>query len=292
MNMLKKILPPVCYLITITIILIALLSPANPVLAAGATASVKVTIYKEDKVTVQADKSVTYEWMEKNLPVYGDGKTHFFHQGPVFEGDVWDPGETVNLKDKGAVKGTTLKDLCDLVGGMTPGSEIVVHAVDGYELTLAYFNIYEPMDIQGPAVLCWYKGKDYQAAEDSGSGYPGNNAYSSALQLVFMAETTNSLGEHVFGNNDMKIALPEEKYQHFYEGLPSTNGLTAKWVDELRIYPGGAPAANDETAASSASVDDSVDNHKNLWLSIGLGIAGILAIFLGVYLFVRKRKAI
>jgi len=102
-------------------------------------------------------KTVDYKWMMQNLPVCGDGTTHYYHQGPVFEGDAWDPSETVNLKDKGAVKGTNIKDLCDLVGGMTEGGEVVIHAEDGYEITLAYSNIYQPLDIQGPVVYAGIK---------------------------------------------------------------------------------------------------------------------------------------
>ena len=26
----------------------------------------------------------TYQWLEANLPVLGDGTTHYYHQGPVF----------------------------------------------------------------------------------------------------------------------------------------------------------------------------------------------------------------
>jgi hypothetical protein len=259
--------------------------------AAGATTSIHLVKYKDDGSTVLSEKTVEYEWMMQNLPVYGDGTTHYYHQGPVFEGDVWDPGETINLKDKGAVKGTDIKDLCDLAGGMNPGSEVVIHAIDGYEITLAYSNIYEPLDIQGPVVLCWYKGKDEQITENSGSGYPGNDAYSSALQVLFMANTTNSEGQHVFGNSDMKIALPQEKYQHFYDGLPSTNGLSGKWISELRIYPEGAPVGTDETNIHTGIANNSDGNH-NLWIPIVLGVAGLSLVSLSVYLFVRKRSAI
>jgi hypothetical protein len=177
--------------------------------------------------------------MEGNLPVQGDGVTHYYHQGPVFQGDTWDPDETTNLKDKGAVKGTDIKDLCDLVGGMSPGDEVMVVAVDGYYLEFPYDNVYEPQDRQGPIVLCWYKSKDPEASV--GYGYPGSGAYSGAMQIVFFAKTTNQDGKHVFGNSDMRACLSEEKYQHFYEGLPSTDGLSAKWISEIRIYPADAP---------------------------------------------------
>ena len=265
--------------------LLYLLTPmVSAVLAAGATTTVHLIRYGDDGFTVLTERTVDYEWMMGNLTVYGDGVTHYYHQGPVFEGDMWDPGETVNLKDKGAVKGTNVRDLCDLVGGMGSGGELVIHAVDGYEIKLAYANVYEPLDIQGPVVLCWYKGEDAGSSEDHGFGYPGNDAYGSALQIVFMAKTKNAEGKYVFGNSDMRISLPEEKYQHFYEGLPSTNGLSGKWISELRIYPAGAPADSDGNAAPPA------DSNGIPWISIALGAIGLLLVSLGIYILVWKRR--
>ena len=265
--------------------LLYLLTPmVSAVLAAGATTTVHLIRYGDDGFTVLTEKTVDYEWMMENLTVYGDGVTHYYHQGPVFEGDAWDPGETVNLKDKGAVKGTNVRDLCDLVGGMGPGGELVIRAVDGYEITLAYANVYEPLDIQGPVVLCWYKSEDIGSSEDHGFGYPGNDAYGSALQIVFMAKMKNAEGKYVFGNSDMRISLPEEKYQHFYEGLPSTNGLSGKWISELRIYPAGAPADSGGNGVPPA------DSNGIPWISIALGAIGLLLVSVGIYILVWKRR--
>ncbi|NLE76868.1 MAG: argininosuccinate synthase, partial [Chloroflexi bacterium] len=103
--------------------------PAS-VVATGATTELQIVRYAADGATVLAERTVSYEWMKGNLPVHGDGVTHYFHQGPVFEGDMWDAAETQNLKDKGAVMGTAVRDLCDLVGGMAPGDEVSLVAVD------------------------------------------------------------------------------------------------------------------------------------------------------------------
>ena len=266
---------------------LAAASSTTTTAAGGATTSIHIVEYKADGKTVASEKTVDYKWMMQNLPVYGDGTTHYYHQGPIFEGDAWDPSETVNLKDKGAVKGTNIKDLCDLVGGMAEGGEVVIHAVDGYEITLAYSNIYQPLDIQGPVALCWYKGND---ATTTDSGYPADNAYNSALQVVFMAKTTNSDGQYVFGNSDMKIALPQAKYQHFYQaGLPSTSGLSVKWIDELLIYPDGAPTITSDTITPVANANSN-SGTAIPWMPIGLGIAGLLVISIGVYFFRRKQS--
>ena len=104
-----------CLLLLSIAISITLLPSAQ---AAGATSSLHIVKYDQGGTKVLSEKTVTYQWMERNLPVQGDGNTHYYLQGPVFEGDMWDPQETTNFKDKGAVKGTDIKDICELVGGM------------------------------------------------------------------------------------------------------------------------------------------------------------------------------
>jgi len=57
----------------------------------------------------------------------------------------------------GAVKGTDLADLCDLVGGMGPGEMVRVRAEDGFTKDFGYRNVYSPPARQGPIVLTWWK---------------------------------------------------------------------------------------------------------------------------------------
>jgi hypothetical protein len=272
--------------IAASLILVVLTGYTATGLAAGATTTVRVARYAEDGKQVLAEEMRDYRWLEENLPVCGDGITHYYHQGPVFEGNVWNPEETVNLKDKGAVCGTDIRELCELVGGMSPGDEVVVCSVDGYHVKFAYTNVYTPLSRQGPIVLCWYKCEDTgdEAAYDY--GYPGNDAYSSAIQLVLMSETTNSAGQFVFGNDDMRICLPEDKYQHFYEGLPSTNGLSAKWVSEVRVYAKGAP---DRIETDDLNHTGEVGNRAIPWLPFVLGSLGLLLVGWSLYFFTRRK---
>jgi hypothetical protein len=180
-------------------------------------------------------------WMESHLPVQGDGTVHYYHQGPVFVDDKesqWDANETTNFKDRGAVRGTAIRDLCELVGGMVPGDAVVISAVDGYRIDFPYKNIYEPQARQGPLVLCWYNGEETAVGERQGVGYPP--AYYNGMRLVFFADTsTNTNGDHVFGNNDMREVMPREKIYLFDDLYPSTSGYTVKWVNEITIYSGG-----------------------------------------------------
>jgi hypothetical protein len=204
---------------------------------AAPTTAVYLVKVAEDGETIQSGMTVTYEWMEDNLPVLGDGVTHYYHQGPVFEGDKWDPGETTNFKDRGAVRGTDVRDLAELVGGMEPGDEVMITAADGYHVEFGYVNVYDPDPRQGPIGLCWYNGEESGAGERQGSGYVPE--YYNGMRLVFFADSSvNAEGLHVFGNWDMHETLPEAS-QHFYDLKPSTGGLNVKWVSEIRVYTGG-----------------------------------------------------
>jgi hypothetical protein len=222
------------------IVVILLCGLVNAASAAPTTA-VHVVKYAADGTTVLNETTVDYHWMEANLPVQGDGKTHYYHQGPVFVDDKegqWDVNETTNFKDQGAVRGTDIKDLCNLVGGMTTTDEVMIKATDGYHVEFRYENVYQPQPRQGPIVISWYNGNETSVGERQGTGYPPG--YFAGMRLVFFADTgTNPEGKHVFGNNDMRVVMPPDTIHLFDELYPSTNGYTVKWVDEVRIYTGG-----------------------------------------------------
>jgi len=285
--------------------LLSLVAGAPPAaVAAGATTELHIVKVAADGTTIISERTVSYNWMEENLPVQGDGATHYYHQGPVFEGDMWDPSETQNLKDKGAVKGTDARDLCELVGGMRPDDEVRFVAVDGWHTDFAYENVYEPLDRQGRIVLAWYNGEEPADGEKYGTGYPGVDGYHTAMQIVFMAATTNEAGKYVFGNEDMRVSLPQEEYQHFYQGYPSTNGLSGKWITELIINsqeeaPPAASATLSDAPESEPEVGETQGEQREaesgssspltpaLWLALGLGIVGL---GLTSFAFLRLRK--
>jgi hypothetical protein len=214
-----------------------------------------VSQYATDGVTILNTTSVTFQWMEEHLPVQGDGVIHYYHQGPVFveskEGQ-WDRNETANFKDMGAVRGTALRDLCDLVGGMVPGDEVMVKAMDGYHVEFPYENIYYPKSRQGNISVCWFNGEEAAIGERQGTGYPPS--YHVGMRLLFLADTsTNSEGKHVFGNWDMHEVMPPERIHLFDNLYPSTSGYTVKWVDEVRVYRGGYHGSFDNLPKSYES---------------------------------------
>jgi len=227
-------------LLPFMIVVILLCGIVNVVYAVPTT-SIHVVKYAADGTTVLNKTTVDYHWMEVNLPVQGDGKTHYYHQGPVFVDDKegqWDVNETTNFKDEGAVRGTDVKDLANLVGGMKPGDEVMIKAPDGYHVEFGYDNVYNPLPRQGPIVVCWYNGEETTVGERQGTGYPPG--YFAGMRLVFFADTqTNPEGKHVFGNNDMREVMPPATIHLFDDLYPSTSGYTVKWIDEVRVYTGG-----------------------------------------------------
>lgn len=203
--------------------------PATTALAADPTSSITVTKYDTDGTTILDQTTVTREWMEANLTVYGDGTTHFYHQGPTMDPEnLWDPDETLNLKDKGALMGTDLKDLCDLVGGMNAGDEVQVKASDGFNQQFLYADVYSPEPGQGKMVICWWRDGEYVPT------------FADGMQLVFFAETQNGAGQYVFGNWDMHEYLPEDNW-HYWDIYPSSNGVSVKYISEVNIYTGEVP---------------------------------------------------
>jgi hypothetical protein len=159
---------------------------------AESSLSLHIVRYASDNATVLAEQTITYAEMETDLPVQGDGATHYWMQGPTFDPhDLWNPTETLNLKDKGTIKGTDLKDLCELAGGMSAGDEAEVRSVDGFSKRFLYEDIYMPETGQERMVICWWKDGRYVPAFEEG------------MQLVFFAQTTNAAGQYIFGNQDM-----------------------------------------------------------------------------------------
>jgi hypothetical protein len=229
--------------------------------ASAATTQVHIIKYGPDTTTVLSEKTVTYQWMEQNLPVYGDGVTHYYHQGPVFLDDAdpareetlrWNAAEDTNVreKDMGAVKGSAIRNLCDLVGGMQPGDTLTLKAEDGLLKTFAFRNVYTPPARQGQMVLTWYKADE---------GYVPS--YRQGMRLVFFADnSTNPWGIHAFGNNDWHESADPAYWYYYQQGqppekYPTTTGLSVQYISEIRIHsmtaPGDAGTGNGKSPTTT-----------------------------------------
>ena len=220
------------------IIFTTILLFAAPALAA--TTQLHIVKYANDGTTILSEKTLTYQEMESSLPVQGDGATHYYHQGPVFIDDPdplteeqlrWNPGEDTNAfpeKDMGAVKGTDLKDLCNLVGGMSSSDTLKIKAADGFTKEFAYKNVYNPPSRQGPMVITWYK-----------DGQNPDSGYTDGMKLVFFADTSvNPSGEHVFGNFDWHESADPQYWYYYQSGeekYPTTTGLSEKYISDILI---------------------------------------------------------
>jgi PKD repeat protein len=196
-------------------------------------APVHIIKYGPDGVTIVNETNVTYQWMEANLPVIGDGTTVYkFEAITSNTSNIWDPEETYpgGFKIANAVKGSRLHDLCELVGGMGTGTDIKLVANDGYETTLPYSSVYTNPAVQarqGDAILAWWADGQYVPY------------YSDGMRLFFMP------GDHIYGQWDMNQTLPAN-YHHFYYQdsifYPSCAGLSAKYITTIKIY--SEPAAD------------------------------------------------
>nr|WP_246589358.1 NosD domain-containing protein [Methanofollis formosanus] len=204
------------------------------VLALADLPKIRIVKYAEDGRTVVDETTVTVRWMKKNLDVYGgDNGVELHFQGPVFSDEwnethpgepynFWDPEETVNAnpgKINEVVKGTSLRDLCNLVGGAEEGNEIKLTARDGYAGSLPYASVYEPAARQGEAIIAWW-------TEEKGD-VP---AYRDGPRLFFMAP------DGIFGNWDMHECLPEWCW-HYYDKMPAVAGISVAKVDTIEIMP-------------------------------------------------------
>jgi len=220
---------------------------ATPAAATTATTSITITRWGANS-TILFQETIDYTAMQGNFTVQGNGTTHYWLEGPNYPwsgyNDLWDANETENLKDKGAVKGTDLKDLC-MWAGETDGlgnstDTIKVSAPDGFYTTLPYANVYNPPAVQGPAVICWWTNGDYT----------GQGAFTQGMRLYFFAQTQNAAGNYVYGDYDMGQTMPAA-YQYFnwanatgypLAAYPSTDGLATKYVSNIDIYTTEVPS--------------------------------------------------
>ena len=243
----KKCGKDILRLMLFCIAVILLVTPAM-----AASTEVHVVKYANDGTTILNETTKNYQWMETNLQVYGDNVTHWYLQGPVLSGDRWNPSESTNLKDWGLNKGTNVKDLCDLVGGMESGETVKIWD-GGFAKTFPYENVYTPDPRQGPMIIAWWSNGVYVPT------------FSDGMRLLFLADnSTNSAGLHCYGIWDMNQTLPANYHYFYYDGgyanpfFPTTTGLSVKYVNEIIIYSNDPVPIVAPVAGFSANVTSGV----------------------------------
>ena len=155
--------------------------------------------YAGDGTTIINETYVDYTYMESNLPVIGDGTTAYKFEGLTLNpSNLWDPEETYpgGYKISNVVKGSRVRDLAELVGGMGSGTTITFVATDGFETTLPYSSIYTNPAVQarqGDAIIAWWGDGQYVPK------------YADGMRLFFTPD-----GDHVYGQWDMHETLPSQ----------------------------------------------------------------------------------
>ena len=184
--------------------------------------------YAGDGTTVINETYVDYTYMESNLPVIGDGTTAYKFEGLTMNAsNLWDPEETYpgGFKISNVVKGSRVRDLAELVGGMGSGTTITFVASDGFETTLPYSSIYTNPAVQarqGDAIIAWWGDGQYVPM------------YADGMRLFFTPD-----GDHVYGQWDMHETLPSQYWRYnFQDGVqyPSAAGLSAKYITTIKVY--------------------------------------------------------
>ncbi len=207
--------------------------------------SIRIIKYASDGKTIESETTKTCEWMEKNLDVIGgESGIRLRFQGPTFDpNDLWNPEEDINLgKVDEIVRGTAIRDLCDLVGGAAEGNEIELIASDGYKAVINYTNVYTPLERQGEAFVAWWAERQ---------GYVPD--YRDGPRLFYNAP------DGVFGADDMRTCLAEVYWHYYHDSgiqYPSAAGVSNKNIATIAIKP---DPRKDWTLTLTGAITETID---------------------------------
>ncbi|QYZ78746.1 hypothetical protein E2N92_04530 [Methanofollis formosanus] len=199
--------------------------------ASAATTSVTITKYADNNYSaVDQTESLTWQEMRTNLSnKYSNGPVYM--QGPTFNSnDPWgDSGQ--NMIWFCDHNGTAVSDLVDKVGGMSSGDEVMIQSDDNFAVYFGYDNVYTPHSRQGEMILTWWDG-DYS--------YVPNFRWGMRLYFYTPPDSYGVADSLNLTLRDMEAAF-DPWYRHNYTdssgSWPSAKGLSAKYVDRIKVYP-------------------------------------------------------
>ena len=188
--------------------------------------------------------------MDSSFPIIGQTGQAEPHQLGQTQREKWDrvwnttlsqyvQKEECNVlrKNLGKLKGTDIKDLCGLVGGIPSGQKVRITAVDNAYKDLPYSAIYTPNPHLGPYVLSRWSVDAGESGETS--GYTGPD-FTTGMRTTFFADASrNPWGKNMTGLGDMYEGLPSSYYYYFVSGgisYPSLGGYTLKYVRWIDVY--------------------------------------------------------
>jgi len=149
-------------------------------------------------------------------------------QGPTFDSnDPWGDGGQ-NMIDYYGHNGSRVSNITDEVGGMSDGDELKVQSSDGFSLYFGYDNVYAPNSRQGDMIVAWW---------DSDYGFVPDYTYGMRLFFYTPPSTPGVADSLNLTLRDMEASF-DPWYRHNYSlTWPSAKGLSAKYVQYLKIYP-------------------------------------------------------
>lgn len=225
----------------------------------AATTSITVVKYADNNYSQSVDtQSLNLTQLQTLSSVYSNGPVYM--QGPTFDAnDPWGDGGQ-NMIDYSGHNGSQVSEITDEVGGMSDGDELKVQSSDGFSLYFGYDNVYTPNASQGDMIVAWWD-SEYGFVPDWGKGmrlffYTPQNTYGAddSLNLTL---------------RDMEVSF-DPWYRHNYTdssgSWPSAKGLSAKYVQYLKIYPPHRYDFNTtgDTVESAYDMDDQITGATDL----------------------------
>lgn len=138
----------------------------------------------------------------------------------VLEGELSFENQFGNFKGKGVYRAVPIRDLVEKVGGMEPGDNLMVYALDGYSQIFAYENVY-------PESCGWTErqGEMALAVEYNNTSV---SEWPDGYRITFFPE------DGVYDNEDCSLTSAPGQGWHLYQ---SAGGRWVRNVIRLEVVP-------------------------------------------------------